>query len=124
AVMDEPVRRCDEGSAHPHGPSTPFGAAWLILGYWSLVRPVKWGITPSANLLNWSLNTSRGMPMTDPRLTRWRPGYCSSTPRKWSTISAQGGHIAMSCWRQQPPVWAVRHPDGGAAQPPPPSAQG
>ena len=28
----------------------------------------------------------------------------------------------MSCWRQQPPVWAARRPDGGAAQPPPPGA--
>src|SRR5262245_26288145 len=81
--------------------------------YTPLVRPVKWGITPSANLINWSLNTSRGMPMTDPRLMRWRPGYCSSTPRKWSTICSGGPHShvllataassvgsAMSGWRR------------------------
>ena len=38
----------------------------------------KAGITSEAKRDNWSLNTSRGIPITDPRLIRSTPGYLAS----------------------------------------------
>ena len=59
------------------GASDPDSIMWGSLPLLDQAGLEKEGIISSANLLSWSLNTSRGIPMTAPKFTLSTPGKFS-----------------------------------------------